>query len=103
MSVVFIDTDSEFPLDRARELNFDEKFLIKMPYTLCGEEKFCDLGSTENAKEFFTLVRKGNMPITSGLNAELYKEYFETYFAAGEDILYVSFSSEMSGTFKYHD
>lgn len=103
MSVLFIDADSELPYEKVRELNFDPKFIIKMPYTICDEEIFSDLGPSYNAKEFFGKVREGNMPITSGLNAELYKEYFEPYFKAGEDILYISFSSEMSGTFKYHD
>lgn len=103
MSVIFIDTDSELPFEKAQELNLDEKFIIKMPYTICDKETFYDLGSTYDAKEFFSLVRAGNMPITSGLNVEIYKEYFEPYFAAGEDILYVSFSEELSGTFKYHD
>ena len=101
MSVIFIDTDSELPFDKAQELNLKDNFVIKMPYTICDEEKFCELNY--NAKEFFTLVRNGNIPITSGLNAEIYKEYFEPYFKENEDILYVSFSQEMSGTFKYHD
>lgn len=103
MSVIFIDTDSELPFEKAKELNLDEKFIIKMPYTICEKETFYDLGSTYDAKEFFSLVRNGNMPITSGLNAEIYKEYFEPFFEKGEDILYVSFSDELSGTFKYHD
>ena len=103
MSILFIDADSELPFEKVRELNFDEKFIIKMPYTICDKEVFSDLGPGFNAKEFFDLERKGNLPITSGLNTEIYKEYFEKYFAEGEDILYVSFSTEMSGTFKYHD
>ena len=103
MSVIFIDTDSELPFDKARELNIASEFVIKMPYTICNEERFCNLDEEYDAKEFFTLVRQNNMPITSGLNIEIYKEYFEPYFAKGEDILYVSFSDELSGTFKYHD
>ena len=103
MSVVFIDTDSELPEDKAKEVNFDEKFLIRMPYTVAGEEKFCGLITKENVADFYKKVREGNMPITSGLNVAIYKEYFEEYFAKGEDILYVSFSSHLSGTFKYLD
>lgn len=103
MSVVFIDADSELPYEKVKELGLEQEFIIKMPYTICDKEIFSDLGPSYNAKEFFSLVRSGNMPITSGLNTEIYKEYFEKYFAAGEDILYVSFSSQMSGTFKYHD
>jgi len=75
-----------------------------MPYTICGQQYYDDLGETEyNAKEFFDKVRAGNMPTTSGLNVEEYKEYFEPYFAQDEDILYVSFSDKMSSTFNYMD
>lgn len=75
-----------------------------MPYTICGQQHYDDLGKdTYNAQDFFNLIRQGNMPITSGLNAEEYKSYFEPYFAKGEDILYVSFSSKMSSTFNYMD
>lgn len=99
MNVLFIDTDCELPYARAEEVGLTN--VIRMPYTICGKEYFYDLGKTYNAKEFFTLVRQGNMPITSGLNSEIYKGYFEPFFAKGDDILYLSFSSEMSGTFKY--
>ncbi|MBR1747974.1 MAG: DegV family protein [Clostridia bacterium] len=101
MSVLFIDTDCELPYERAEEVGITN--VIKMPYTICGKEYFYDLGKTYNAKEFFTLVRQGNMPITSGLNSEIYREYFEPFFKLGEDILYLSFSSQLSGTFKYLD
>ena len=101
MSVLFIDTDCELPYERADEAGITN--IIRMPYTICGKEYFYDLGRTYNAKEFFTLVRQGNMPITSGLNSEIYKGYFEPFFRENEDILYLSFSSELSGTFKYMD
>jgi DegV family protein with EDD domain len=100
MSVLFIDTDSELPIAKAKEVGITN--IIKMPYTICGEQHYDDLGETDyNAKEFFDKIRAGNMPITSGLNAEEYKEYFEPFFAKDEDILYVSFSEKMSSTFSY--
>ncbi len=101
MSVIFIDSDCELNYKTAEEVGLNN--VILMPYTICNQEIFYDLGKSYNAKEFFDLVRKGNMPITSGLNVETYKEYFEPFFKKEEDILYVSFSAEMSGTFQYHD
>lgn len=74
-----------------------------MPYTLDGVEKFYDLGKDHNAKAFFDALRDGQTAITSALNPADYTEYFEPFFKAGEDIFYISFSSEMSGTFKYMD
>jgi DegV family protein with EDD domain len=101
MSILFIDTDCDLPFDKAQKAGIEH--IINMPYTICGEEHFYDLGPDYNAKDFFGLIRKGNMPITSGLNVETYREYFEPFFAKNEDILYVSFSSELSSTFNYLD
>lgn len=99
MSVIFIDTNCELNYKTAAELGLTN--VIRMPYTICDKEYYYDLGENYNAKDFFGMVRNGNMPITSGLNSENYKEYFEPFFAKGEDILYISFSSELSGTFAY--
>ncbi len=101
MAVFFTDSDCELPLRVVKELGI--KNLITMPYTICGEEHFYDFGEDYDPKKFYDLIRQGNIPITSGLNAEMYKEYFEPFFKAGEDILYVSFSSKMSSTFASMD
>lgn len=101
MAVFFTDSDCELPLRVVKDLKIDN--LITMPYTICGEEHFYDFGEDYEPKVFYDLIRQGNMPITSGLNTEIYKEYFEPFFAKGEDILYVSFSSQMSSTFSSMD
>ena len=101
MSVFFIDTNCELWWERAKELNITN--IIRMPYTICDKEYFYDLGENYDPKEFFNLVRKGNTPITSCLNEENYREYFEPFFKKGEEILYVSFSSQMSATFESMD
>ncbi len=101
MTAFFCDTNCELNYKILEELNVTN--VIKMPYTICEEEKYFDMGKEYNAKDFFDLVRAGNIPKTSALNPEEYKAYFEPFFAKGEDIFYVSFSSTMSGTFKYMD
>ncbi|MDD3947182.1 MAG: DegV family protein [Clostridia bacterium] len=101
MTAFFCDTNCEIRYDMAEKLGI--KNIIQMPYTIDGKEYFYDLGKTYNAKEFFALLRAGKPAITSALNPEDYKFYFEPFFKNGEDIFYVSFSSEMSGTFKYMD
>lgn len=99
MTAFFCDTNCELWWDRAKALGITN--IIRMPYTICDKEYFYDLGENTDSKKFFDLVRAGNTPITSALNPEDYKAYFEPFFKAGEDIFYVSFSTEMSGTFKY--
>lgn len=98
----FYDADSEMNLVKAREYGIDnEKYFIKMPYSICGENHPCELITPELSKDFFDKVRAGNMPSTSALNSEEYKEIFEPAFKEGGEILYVAFSSAMSATFDH--
>ena len=96
MSVIFFDTDCELWYTQADEIGCQ---VIKMPYTIDGEEFFYDLGRETDFKAFYNKVRGGSMPVTSALNPMQYIEIFEPFFAKGEEILYISFSSKMSGTF----
>ena len=98
MSVFFTDTDCELDYKVAEELNIS---VIGMPYTIMGKEYVYDFGKNTNIKEFFGFMRKGEVAKTSALNIEDYINYFEPVFKNGEDILYVHFSCELSGTFEY--
>ena len=76
---------------------------ISMPYYINGEEYFYDLGKATNFRKFYDLVRAGNIPKTQALNPEDYKNFLTPYFERGEDILYISFSHKLSGTFQSLD
>ncbi len=96
MSKFFCDADCELDYKMIDELGIT---LIEMPYTLDGEESLFDCGRTTDFKGFFDKMRKGASAKTQALNEYDYLQYFEPVFAAGEDIIYVSFSHKMSGTF----
>lgn len=98
MSILICDSDCELWYERADELGLK---VIKMPYVIDGEERPYDLGRGEDPKEFFDKMRKGAKASTAALNGEDYREFFEPLFQAGEDMLYIAFSSKMSGTFNY--
>lgn len=98
MSKIFIDTDCELWYTMLPEMNVE---VFKMPYTINGQEYFYDMGEHTDFDAFYQAVRAGAMPITSALNAEIYTEILEPFFAKGEDMLYISFSSKMSGTFNH--
>lgn len=72
---------------------------ISMPYCYCDKEYSYDLGENTDFAAFYSAVRAGNVPKTMALNPENYKDILIPYFEAGEDVLYVSFSHAMSGTF----
>lgn len=100
MSVIICDSDSELYYERADEVGVK---VIKMPYIVDGEEFLYNLGRDEDSKEFFDKMRNGARVSTAALNSENYREIFEPLFEAGEEILYIAFSSKMSGTFNYLD
>lgn len=96
MSVLICDSNSELWFTKAEALGLD---YIAMPYCYEDKEYYYDLGKNTDFKKFFTAVRSGVVPKTMALNPENYKEILAPYFAKGEDVLYVSFSHAMSGTF----
>ena len=98
MAIIFCDTDSELYYTHANKFDLQ---VIRMPYSLDGEEKLADLGETFDPKQFFGAMRDGAKASTAGLNEETYYEIFKPFFEKGEDILYIAFSSQMSKTFDY--
>lgn len=98
MSVLICDADGELWYTRQEELGVD---YIKMPYSYNGEEYYYDLGKNTDFRKFYDAVRSGTIPKTMALNPSEYVDILEPYFAKGEDVLYVSFSHAMSGTFEH--
>lgn len=98
MSVLIIDADGELWFTRQEELGVD---YIKMPFSYGGKEYDYDLGKDTDFRAFYDAVRKGEVPKTMALNPEDYIRILTPYFEKGEDVLYVSFSHAMSGTFDH--
>lgn len=97
---LFYDSDSELNLNIAKQYGIEgDEHHIKMPYIIQNKTHLCELITKESSKEFFSLVRAGNMPSTAALNPGEYISILEPHFAKGEEMLYVAFSSNMSGTF----
>lgn len=93
--VFMTDSDSDLPYEL--KVRYDIP-VVSMPYTLEGKEYFDDLGQTLDSKSFFDKMRAGAQPSTSALNETIYLEYFEPVLAEGKDLLFVAFSSQLSGT-----
>lgn len=96
MYQLFCDSNCELWHTTVKELGLN---VIKMPYMLDDEERFYDMGEAHDFKGFFDKMREGATPKTSALNEYAYTEYFEPILARGEDIYYITFSHQMSGTF----
>ena len=96
MYQLFCDSNCELWHTTVKELGLH---VIRMPYVIDNEEIFYDMGENHDFKGFFDKMRAGATPKTAALNEYAYMEYFEPILAAGEDIYYITFSHQMSGTF----
>ena len=96
MYQLFCDSNCELWHTTVKELGLN---VISMPYIENGEERLYDMGEKHDFKAFFDAMRAGQTPKTAALNEFAYTEYFEPVLARGEDIYYITFSHQMSGTF----
>ncbi len=68
-------------------------------FTIDGVEYPDDLGQSMPFEEFYARIAAGAMPTTSLVNTEQFLAFFEPYLKDGKDILHLSFSSGLSGTY----
>ena len=68
-------------------------------YFLDGVEHSDDLGQTMSFDKFYEAMANGADTRTSQINAAEFEEYFEEFLKEGKDVLHVSFSSGLSGTY----
>ncbi len=68
-------------------------------FTIDGVEYMDDLGQSMPFEEFYARIDKGAMPTTSLVNTEQFLAFFEPFLKEGKDILHLSFSSGLSGTY----
>lgn len=68
-------------------------------YILDGKEYQDDLGKSIPFEEYYKKISDGSMPTTSQVNVGQYMEFFEPLLKEGNDILHISFSSGLSGSY----
>ena len=101
MYVIFTDTDTDLTPKKAWEFGYH---MISMPYSIDGETTYPYVDFEEfDAHAFYDRLRGGVLPNTSAIGEEQYRSYFEPFFRAGSDILYVHFSRAMTATFDAMD
>lgn len=66
---------------------------------LDGKDYMDDLGKSISFEEFYKKIQEGALAGTSQVNVEEYIEFFEPFLKNGQDILHISLSSGISGTF----
>lgn len=91
---IVTDVGADLPKTYLEEHNIGCLYLT---YLLEGEQYTEDNGLEEEV--FYAKMRNGAMPTTSQINPEEAKLYFEKYLEENKNILYIAFSSGLSGTY----
>ena len=97
---------SDFILSCCSTSDLDEKHYkdrdiryVCFHYFLGDKEYPDDFGKSVPFKEFYARMAEGMMTRTSQVNEEEYTEYFESFLKAGKDVLHVTLSSGISGSY----
>ena len=96
MSSYVILTDSSSDLSREQLLAYD---VVSIPLfvTLEGEQPRSN--DVIDNKDFYAFLRTKKGATTSAVSIESFLEAFESYLKDGKDVLYLGFSSGLSGTY----
>ena len=100
MAAYQIFTDATADLCESMLKNLPSVEIIPMQVEIGGQEYTYGPGGNLTTELFYHLQREGNFAVTSQINPSVYFQYFEPFLRDGTDILYLCFSSGLSGTFQ---
>lgn len=86
--------DMPFEFFKQREI-----YVASFHFCINGKEYTDDFGRSLSYEDFYKEVDNGALPTTSQINISEFINYFEPFLQAGHDILHVSLSSGLTGTF----
>ena len=96
--VIFTDSTTDLTPELVAEMDVQ---VLPMRFMLDGKEYSNYPDNRElSPKEFYDKLRAGSMSTTSQINSAAFIEAFTPVLEAGKDILYVAFSSGLSGTYQ---
>lgn len=90
--IIATSSPSDLPQDYLNKHNIP---VIKYTFTL--DQKDYKDGDMDS-KKFYEMVRDGHMPTTSQLTPMEAIEVFDSFLSEGKDVLYIAFSSGLSGS-----
>lgn len=96
--VIISDVTCDLPASMAEDLGVT---VIPMDFTMSGKVYTHYPDAREmDFHTFYERTKNGEMSVTSQINGITYEQYFEPFLKAEKDILYIAFSSELSGTYQ---
>lgn len=98
MSNFAILTDSAANLT-AKQLRDNDITAIPLPYFFKGKECACEILETFDDMAYYAALKNGERVTTSQINPQKYMDFFRPFLEGGKDILFIGFSSGISGSF----
>lgn len=95
--LVITDSSCDLPAAMVAEFGFE---VLKLRFTLDGEEYADDLGATMPAADFYARVRAGALPTTAAVPLAEYIEVFTRAAEAGRPAILLGLSSALSSTYE---
>lgn len=91
-------TDSccDLPVEFVTESGLE---VLHFPYEMDGEQHLDDMGETLSHADFYDRMRSGSQPSTAQIPRPAFLEAFRKHAEAGTPVVYLGFSSGLSGTF----
>lgn len=94
-------TDSTADVEKKYRDKYDLDYM-KMIFTIDGKDYDADLEWKEiSPTQYYEMMRGGKRSVTGQIQPSEVEEKFKKYLDAGLDILYVSCSSKLSGSYNY--
>lgn len=95
--VIITDSTSDLPQNIVEDMNIK---VIPMAFEIAGKSYMDYPDDRElDTHEFYEMLRNGETAVTSLINTMTFINWFEPFVKEGTDIMYIGFSSAMSGTF----
>lgn len=95
---ILVDSTADLSIEQLAHYNLD---YCPMNYTMDDKEYPALLDwSVHSAKEFYDFMRNGVVIKTTQVPIPVFEEKFEKYLSEGKDVLYISCSSALSGSYK---
>ena len=96
--VILTDSGCDLTEQMAKEMDL---VVLPLSVNVDGKEYYNYLDEREiSHRDFYALLRAGNTGKTSAINLDAFKEAMEAILKDGKDVLYLGFSSGLSGTYQ---
>lgn len=94
--IILTDSGCDLPKDLVEDLDVSYIGLVCL---FKGSEYIEDCGQSLSYQEFYKGIREGEQPTTGQVNSYRFVQEFEKHVKANKSIVYISFSSALSGTY----